>query len=72
MGGGGVTDLPIAQMKQMRISEENSVQKAAGAADQSQAKRDGVDQSMRDGLEESGLRGVLLSSGHRPQLVWNG
>lgn len=59
-------------MNQMRKSEENSVQKAAGAADQSQAKRDVVDQSMRDGLEESGLRGVLLSSGRRPQLVWNG
>lgn len=59
-------------MKQMRMSEENSVQKAVGAADRSQAKRDVVDQSMRDGLEESGHRGILLSSGHRPQLVWNG
>lgn len=59
-------------MKQMRMSEENFVQKAAGAADWSQAKRDVGDQSMRDGLEESGLRGVLLSSGHRSQLVWNG
>lgn len=44
---------PSQKMKRLRMSEEGFVQKASGAADQSQAKRD---QSMKKILEESGHR----------------